>query len=88
MEEDNWRRDKTTLEIFAFSLVLFLELNVEDSRASDLEVYKKVVERLIVVLEEVDSDRAEWLKSWFEGSWTLVVNPRYFGGKGGVFSTE
>ena len=76
------------LELFAFSLALFLEFNGEESGPDELEGYRELMEGVVRTLEEGRSSRGAWLRSWMAGDRSILVDPRYVGWRSEIFGTK
>lgn len=73
-----WRKNSLALETYAFSLTLFLEVSFDIISKDESESYRDVLYKLANALEETGSAMSGWLKSWFAGKTTIVVDPHYF----------
>ena len=73
------------LDLFAFSLVLFLELNGDESQTEDLAHYRDLVTDVGRALRECGSSKSSWLRSWIAGDISIVGDSRYVGRRSDIF---
>ena len=81
-------RTKKELELFAFALILFLELNGEEREAVDLVRYKELLIGVGQGLKKSGSAKTNWLKSWLAGDVWIVADPRYVGKRSDIFQGD
>lgn len=76
------------LELFAFSLALFLELNGEDANSKQLKRYGEVMESVVRSLVEGCSSKGLWFKGWMAGDRSILVDSRFLGWRGDIFTKK
>ena len=76
---------KNDLELFAFALILFLELNGDESGVQDLARYRELVVGVGRAMQECGSSNTSWLRSWMAGDIRIVGDPRYIGRRSDMF---
>ena len=74
----NLRTSRSTLEVFAFCLTLFLETNSEKIARKDTSRLKTIFVDVVDALEQTESQRVAWYRSWMASETSLLFDRRYF----------